>query len=484
MTKRACIRSFLFIVLCAARLHAAEPIDMFSDVPKLNNDFIRIGAWNLRHINLEGDADEFLPGETEEEDFEILVATFAKAIEDLGLDVVAIVEHQPRANEPNRLVEILNRLNGGDGDLWRSDETQIVYENPNHPFSNLQFGLLWDSAKVTVDPTDDELLSQLRQPRNSDGELVHERLRAPWLVPIECNQLHFDLMVLHLKSGGGFPQEDEVAAIEDFIRDRQSSSDAGHLIMLGDFNIRPDQPQGRSRLSRLTAPTSSGELMRMLTVTSVYPSLDGWSSLGSINSADPVAGLVPFTHFNANSLDTFLDHIAISRTFDEIYDHPVHVTTADGRDDIRPGFEIARPLIPEPIYHELTDHLPVIVTLRTTSGDAVQPAAPSLRIVSVIPNPIEDDRQHEQVTVRNVTDAAISLESWKVGDSGSGRFWELTADDGTVSPGQTLTIIRQGRSMALNNSDGDSVKLINPEDEVVDVQAFGDASSGQIFQFE
>ena len=211
MTKLACIRSFLFIVLCGARLHAVEPIDMFSDVPKLNNDFIRIGSWNLRHINLEGNADEFLPGETEEEDFEILVATFAKAIEDLGLDVVAIVEYQPRANEPNRLIQIVNRLNGDGGVRWRSDETQIVYEDPNNQFSNLQFGLLWDSAKVTVDPNNDELLVQLRQPRNSDGELVHERLRAPWLVPIQCNQLHVDLMVLHLKSGGGFPQEDEVA---------------------------------------------------------------------------------------------------------------------------------------------------------------------------------------------------------------------------------------------------------------------------------
>ena len=199
-------RLALFFVLLATSASGAEPIDLFADAPKLNNDFVRIAAWNLRHINLESGAESFLPGTSEEEDFEILTATFAKAIEDLGLDIVAIVEHQPRANEPNRFIQIVNHLNGDDGEPWKSDETQIVYENPNNQFSNLQFGLIWDSRKVTVDPTADQLLLDLRQPRSSSGQLVHQRLRVPWLVPVEVNQVSFDLMVLHLKSGGDFPQ--------------------------------------------------------------------------------------------------------------------------------------------------------------------------------------------------------------------------------------------------------------------------------------
>ena len=78
-------------------------VDPSGQLPELSDDYVRIATWNLRHINLEGDAEDLLPGNTEEEDFAILTATFAKAIQDLGLDVVAVVEHQPRQNESNRL---------------------------------------------------------------------------------------------------------------------------------------------------------------------------------------------------------------------------------------------------------------------------------------------------------------------------------------------------------------------------------------------
>ena len=82
-------------VLFVTSASAQQALDLFQDVPELDANFVRIGAWNLRHINIEGDADEFLVGNTEEDDFDILIATFAAAIEDLELDVVAISEHQP-----------------------------------------------------------------------------------------------------------------------------------------------------------------------------------------------------------------------------------------------------------------------------------------------------------------------------------------------------------------------------------------------------
>ena len=115
----------------ALPLHAQQPLDLFADVPELSNDFIRIGAWNLRHINLEGDVRDLLPGNNDDEDFAILTATFAKAIEDLGLDLVAIVEHQPRVNSPNRLEQIRGFLNGNGGNVWLADESNIVYDAPN-----------------------------------------------------------------------------------------------------------------------------------------------------------------------------------------------------------------------------------------------------------------------------------------------------------------------------------------------------------------
>jgi hypothetical protein len=47
---------------------------------------IRVGSWNLRHINLENGASAFLPGTHPAEDFAILTATFAKAVRVSNLD--------------------------------------------------------------------------------------------------------------------------------------------------------------------------------------------------------------------------------------------------------------------------------------------------------------------------------------------------------------------------------------------------------------
>ena len=59
--------------------------------------------------------------------------------------------------------------------------------------------------------------------------------------------------------------------------------------------------------------------------------------------------------FLGKAEDTFLDHMAISSTMDEIFDHPIEVALAAGGTDIRPGIRIARPLVPESDFHDLTD---------------------------------------------------------------------------------------------------------------------------------
>jgi hypothetical protein len=130
---------------------AQEPIDLFPDNPELASGFVRICAWNLRHINLEEAARQFLPGQNDTEDLAILIATFAKGLRDLGCDLAAIVEVQPRVGEPDRLLQLRDRLNGPGGGPWQADQTNIEYDNPNDQFGNLQLGLLWNSVKVTID---------------------------------------------------------------------------------------------------------------------------------------------------------------------------------------------------------------------------------------------------------------------------------------------------------------------------------------------
>lgn len=483
MVRYRSVRSVLVLSVFAAPPFAvrAQPIDLFSDAPRLAGGFVRIGAWNLRHINVEGDADDCLPGATKTEDFAILIETFAKGIVDLGLDLVAIVEHQPRAGEPNRLHQIRDQLVAMTGRPWNSDESNIDYDPPFTEFGHLQFAVLWDPGRVTIDPDPDMLLDDLRQPRDDDGHLERKDTRAPWLVPVRAGNLEFDLIVLHLKSGGAAPQADEVTALAGFIHQHQTQPSPRHLVVCGDWNIRPDRSGGRFRLRKLQSAGTEEKVMRVVTVEDIPPTLDWWPAFDDTPAADPVLATLPYTHFNdAPIRDAFLDHMAISMTLNETFDNPIQVQLADGSLDLQPGIRIAVPLIPEASYLNLTDHLPVVLLLRTDPEPAEESTC-QLRIAAAMPNPSGKESQFEAVHLRNMGEAPVSLTGWRVADS-RGAVWTLDGTDGTASAGGTVVVLRRGRPMGLNN-EGDTIVLLRPDGSICDTESYGDAGSDVVIQF-
>lgn len=106
-----------------------------------------------------------------------------------------------------------------------------------------------------------------------------------------------------------------------------------------------------------------------------------------------------------------------------------------------------------------------------------------LRIVAVLPNPHGDDRELEEVHVSNRGTSAIALSGWRITNAEGQQHWILTAQDGTVAPGQTIIVVRHGRSMSLRNS-GDTVVLQNSAGQPVDARSYGSARSGKVFRFE
>ncbi|MCA9219019.1 MAG: lamin tail domain-containing protein [Planctomycetales bacterium] len=489
-----------WILLLGVSAVAAEPVDLFSNQVKLGDGFVRIACWNMQHLEVKEEARDWLPGDSLEEDYASLIGSFAQAIDDLDLHVVMVVEHQPRMGEPDRLEQLCEQLNtlhpstnGGDP-VWQVHQSHIQYDDPTDPFGNLQFGVLWQTTRARVHADGIALLEELRQPRDGENRLRNREQRAPWLVPITAGSLRLDLIALHLKSGGATPQAAEVGSLSDYLRRRLNSTSPTHLVVLGDWNIRPDDASGRSRLRRLQVPQGSSNLMRILTVEALAPSLDEWTALGEFRSDSPLAKLVPFTHFNENpqylTIDNMLDHIAISHTLDETFDHPLQVRLADGRSDIRQGIEIARPMVPEADFVKVTDHLPVILTLRTTGAPTSPPIErrSPVRIVEAVPNPTGPDADLEEVTIHNFSRQAVSLAGWKIGDSTSGNFWELDPqqfhDPETLEPGQRATIRRRGRPMSLNNQDGDVIRLLDRDGAVIDIRVYDSATSGQRLQFD
>ncbi len=77
-------------------------------------------------------------------------------------------------------------------------------------------------------------------------------------------------------------------------------------------------------------------------------------------------------------------------------------------------------------------------------------------IESLLPNPVGNDDQLEEITLRNRGASAVSLTGWMLRDR-SGLTWTLT---GSIGPNQARMFRRNGQALSLNNS-GDEVVLLD-----------------------
>jgi hypothetical protein len=202
--------------LLAARFGLGQqPVDLFPDAPAHAAGFVRIGVWNVRHLDVEASSEDYFSGTRREDDFAILIASFAKAVRDLQLDVLALIEVQPRAGEPDRLEELVRDLQLYGGAGWRSDSTRIGYDEPDDPYGNLQFGLLWNAARgVSVEPARNRVLEELRQPRSPSGELLRQENRAPWWNSPGCRGRRGHAFYPRAPIGAGSPAPRRVRGLE------------------------------------------------------------------------------------------------------------------------------------------------------------------------------------------------------------------------------------------------------------------------------
>ena len=115
-----------------------------------------------------------------------------------------------------------------------------------------------------------------------------------------------------------------------------------------------------------------------------------------------------------------------------------------------------------------SDHLPVVAEFvfdqpepEPGPGPAPAPAAVTLRIVSLLPDPVGTDSGNEKITLRNQSVGSVNLAGWKFRDRAGNEF-ELS---GTIGAGATVAISMTDFSMPLNNS-GDDISLIDPAGEL------------------
>jgi beta-lactamase superfamily II metal-dependent hydrolase len=122
-----------------------------------------------------------------------------------------------------------------------------------------------------------------------------------------------------------------------------------------------------------------------------------------------------------------------------------------------------------------------VSTVRTFAFKAGAPPidgpsiTPGAVIQSLLPNPEGDDEQLEEVTIRNVGTAALTLDGWRLRDR-SGLTWALT---GSLPPAQAKTFKRRGQEMTLNNT-GDEIVLVDPDAVERDRFSFTASSEGAL----
>jgi hypothetical protein len=92
-------------------------------------------------------------------------------------------------------------------------------------------------------------------------------------------------------------------------------------------------------------------------------------------------------------------------------------------------------------------------------GSGPDSSAPRLVIESLLADPAGNDRDLEEVTIRNAGTHAVPMANWYLRDR-QGRVWALSSI-GSIPGGASRTVTRSGMAMSLDN-DGDEVFLFDP----------------------
>ncbi len=95
----------------------------------------------------------------------------------------------------------------------------------------------------------------------------------------------------------------------------------------------------------------------------------------------------------------------------------------------------------------------------------------------MLPDPIGDDDQLEQVTLINVGATDVDVSNWTLRDKVN-QTWSLSSV-GIVPAGEQRTIVRRGQRMGLNNS-GDTVVLLDENEDVRHTVTYGRVEAGEV----
>jgi hypothetical protein len=128
---------------------------------------------------------------------------------------------------------------------------------------------------------------------------------------------------------------------------------------------------------------------------------------------------------------------------------------------------------------------PTVTYTVTASYGGIRRSTPltvrTLRIYAVLPRPMGDETQTQEVHILNEGTTTVSLIGWRIANP-EGQAWLLDSL-GTIAPQMIGICARDGQPMPLPHAGG-TILLINPAGETVDTRSYGPAAMGELIQFE
>jgi len=108
-----------------------------------------------------------------------------------------------------------------------------------------------------------------------------------------------------------------------------------------------------------------------------------------------------------------------------------------------------------------------------TGGVVVPVLSGALVIQSLLPNPVGDEADDEELTLRNTGTATIMLDGWTLRDADNHEM-PLT---GQIAGGASRAFLRDGAAITLNNA-GDTITLFSPGSQPQDSYTYSGSHEG------
>jgi len=101
-------------------------------------------------------------------------------------------------------------------------------------------------------------------------------------------------------------------------------------------------------------------------------------------------------------------------------------------------------------------------------------------INEILPSPTGPDEQEEWIEIFNSNNSEADLSSWKIQDT-TGKTKTYILPQGTKIPSQGFLLLSRPETKITLNNDGDGLKLINPNGDIIDQVSYEKSPSGQSY---